>query len=41
MGAENGYEAGVVAAAVAASPEVVWTLTDAHIATVIFRPKNR
>ncbi len=35
--------AGVVAAAAdATSPEVLWTLTDAHIATVIcvFRPKN-
>ncbi len=43
MVAVNEYVAGVVAAAsAAASPEVLWTPTDAHIATVIcaFRPKN-
>ncbi len=42
VGAENGYVAGVVAAATVASSEVVWTPTDAHIATAIcaFHPKN-
>ncbi len=43
VGAGNGYVAGVVtsALATATSPEVLWTPTDAHIATVIcaFHPK--